>query len=178
MKNVLIPTLALFLLVFASCQKEELETVAEQAQANPTMANENITSRSAEVPFKAFYETTVQTIGFENDILTLDIDGEGKATHLGKSTMHSISTVDISGYPWIQTGPQELVAANGNKLYGSYVGVAFPAQDGSVTFNGTWDITSGTGNYEGVTGSGTYEGSSVPADGVGEISFDGTLEGL
>lgn len=183
MKNLLIPTLALFLLVFASCQKEELETVAEQAQNNPTVANENITSRSAEVPFKASFKTTVQSIGFDEGIITIDINGTGKATHLGKTTMHSISTINTNYSPFLQSGPYEMTAANGHKVFGDYTGIAIPNQDGTVSFNGTWNITSGTGNYQGVTGSGTYEGTAEPVnpDGspsVGEISFDGTLEGL
>jgi hypothetical protein len=178
MKNFLIPTLTLFLLVFASCQKEELETTTEQVQTTLSENDGSITTRSAEVPFKASFKTTVQTIGFNGGIITLNIDGTGKATHIGKSTMHSISTVNTNGYPWTQTGPQEITAANGHKLYGNYVGIGFPQQDGSVTFSGDWYITSGTGNYQGVTGSGTYEGSAVPAEGVGEITFDGTLSGL
>ncbi len=171
MKQVQISTLALFLLVFASCQKESSESL-------PNATDVATTSRSHEVPFKAFYETTVQTIGFDDGVLTLNIDGNGKASHLGKSTMHSISTVNTNVFPWIQTGPQELTAANGDKLFGSYAGIAIPNQDGSVIFEGTWEITHGTGRFEGVTGSGSYKGSSVPADGVGEISYEGTLKGL
>ncbi len=181
MKKLVIPTLALFLLVFAGCQKEKLETANEQAQTGQVLPDGTITTRSAEVPFKASFKTTVQTIGGVYPEIILNIDGVGKATHLGKTTMHSISTLIINVFPFLQSGPYEMTAANGQKLYGDYTGIAIPGQDGNVTFNGTWNITSGTGNYEGVTGSGTYKGTSGAADAdgaVGEISFDGTLEGL
>ena len=175
MKKILIPNLALYLLVLVSCQKEKFETLTGgQDQTGQVVT----TSRSPELPFKAFYKTTVQIIGSSGGILTFNINGKGKATHLGKSTFHSISTVDTNGFQWVQTGPQELTAANGDKLFGSYAGIAIPYPDGNVVFNGTWEVTNGTGRFEGVTGNGTYEGSSIPANGVGEISYDGTLKGL
>lgn len=175
MKKFLIPTLAFYLLVFAGGQKEALETVPEQVQTDQVVTDRTLTTRSTSVPFKASFKTTLETIGFNEGVITLNLNGTGKASHLGKSTMHSISTDNTNGYPWVQTGPHEFTAANSNKLFGSHAVPAFPQPDGSVTFNGTWNITSGTGNYLGVTGSGTYEGSSVSADGVGEISFNGRL---
>jgi hypothetical protein len=172
MKKHFIFPLAMLLLVLSSCQKEALETGTVPADAAQ--------SRSSEVPFKSFCETTVQVLADNNGVLTLDIDGEGKATHLGKITTYSISTVNTNGFPWQQSGPMEFVAANGNQLFGTYSGIAVPGPEG-ISFEGTWEITSGTGNYEGVTGSGVYEGTSVftgPANGIGEITYTGTLSGL
>ncbi len=179
MKNFLIPTLALFLLVFAGCQKEKLETLPESALTDQAAPDGTITTRSVSVPFKAHFETTVTTIGVENGIVTLNIDGVGKATHMGKSTMHSISMVNTNQFPWLQTGTQdEYTAANGDKLFGSHTGIAIPNEQGIVSFSGAWEITGGTGHFEGVTGSGTYEGTASLALGTGEITYDGTLEGL
>ena len=180
MKNLLIPTFALLLLVFASCQKEGLETASGHGQTLSVVPDRNISARSAEVPFKANFNTTLASSGGENGIFTVDIIGVGNATHLGKSTQQSNSMLNATVIPWVQSGTQNAwTAANGDELFWSFSGTVNPPNEqGIITYSGSWDITGGSGRFKGVTGSGTYVGSASLVTNQGEITYDGSLKGL
>jgi hypothetical protein len=62
-------------------------------------------------------------------------------------------------------------AANGDKLFGTYVGWGTGIPD--PKFWGTFEISGGTGRFEGVTGSGAYWGEVTGETGM--LYFDGTL---
>jgi hypothetical protein len=180
MKNLLIPTLALLLLVFVGCQKEKLESVHEQVQTGQVVPGGSITTRSAEVPFKANFKTTVVVTPVGNGFLfIIQANGEGKATHMGKTTQESTTTLDVSTTPWPNYGTENVwTAANGDKLFFSVDGyVNPPNEQGIYIYSYTWEITGGTGHFVGVTGSGTAVGTGN-LEGQGEIFYDGTLEGL
>jgi hypothetical protein len=87
--------------------------------------------------------------------------GSGVATHLGAVDWTSAETVnfctnlegaDVEGtFVW--------TAANGDEIRGRYVTVAHPDfAAGTITFAGTWEVTSGTGRFAGATGEGTLSG--------------------
>lgn len=165
MKNNLLLTVTLLLLGLSSCQKDSAE---------PTeTSNTGVTERAPSTPFKASYKTNPQVVGVANGILTLAITGEGKATHLGKSTWYADSWVDTNQFPFLQTGDMEFTAANGDQLFGTFSGTAIPDASGKVNFEGTYEITGGSGRFEGATGSGNYSGWALGD--VGQLEFDGTL---
>ena len=125
-------------------------------------------------PFKARYETYPQPVGPpENGILTLKIPGDGEGDPLGKSTWDAEMKVNVAqGPPNPQTGTMVFTAANGDQLFGTYEGLGTP--DGpAVSFQGTFQITGGTGRFEGVTGAGTYWGTAEGSEGT--LYFDGML---
>ena len=127
----------------------------------------------AVVPFKATYVTHPRTVGVEDGVLTIEIPAEGQATHLGESTWYAVMWVDTRFYPWPQgTDEMTFTAANGDQLFGSYIGYAIPTETG-VEFWGDIQISGGSGRFEGVTGAGTYEGSCGESEGI--LHFDGTL---
>jgi hypothetical protein len=136
-----------------------------------------VAAKSAVVPFKATYVTYPRAVGPPVDgVLTLNIPGEGKATHLGKSTWYATMWVDTKPYPWTQ-GSDDMVftAANGDQLFGSYVGYAEPpTAEGIIKFWGDFQITHGTGRFEGATATGKYWGQCGSDEG-GILYFDGTL---
>ena len=127
----------------------------------------------AVVPFKAHYQTYPEPVGSPtNGILTLAIPGEGQATHLGRSTWYADMQVDLSQVPNVQTGTMVFTAANGDQLFGTFAGNSTPPT-GPVEFWGDFEITEGTGRFEGVTCTGTYSGTAESAEGM--LYFDGKL---
>jgi hypothetical protein len=116
--------------------------------------------------------THPQTVDVTNGVLTVEIPAEGQATHLGKSTWYAVMWVDTNSYPWPQGAPMSFTAANGDQLFGAYTGVAIPTETG-VEFWGDFEITGGTGRFDGATAVGTYWG--VCGTGEGILHFDGML---
>jgi hypothetical protein len=64
-------------------------------------------------------------------------------------------------------------AANGDQLFGSYAGYAIPTEKG-VEFWGDFQISGGSGRFDGATATGTYWGECGGA-GEGILHFDGML---
>lgn len=56
---------------------------------------------------------------------------------------------------------------------GDFSGIVIPDANGKVNFEGTYEITNGTGRFEGATGSGNYSGWAQGT--VGHLEFDGIL---
>ena len=126
----------------------------------------------AMVPFKATYATTIISSPGDPGCNNLIIHGTGDATHLGESTMDSLSIACPA--TMTQTGSLEFTAANGDQLFGSFSGqlaFSFPM----VTFWGSYGMTGGTGRFEGNTGAGTYTGTSNLLTNTGIITFNGEL---
>jgi hypothetical protein len=132
-----------------------------------------VAAGGAVVPFKATYVTHPRTVGMEGNVLTIEIPAEGQATHLGESTWYAEMWVDTNPYPWTQgTDDMTFTAANGDQLFGSYIGQAVPTETG-VEFWGEIQISGGSGRFEGVTGAGTYWGECGASEGI--LHFEGTL---
>lgn len=131
----------------------------------------------AEVPFKAaVHNSTVVSVvdnchGKGIPGLLLQVTGEGYATHLGETTWY---TDDMWGcFDGTQGGTMEFTAANGDQLFGAFVGTWTDVPPAPVTFQGIFWITGGTGRFEGVTGTGNYSGTSSRGDHM--LYFDGSL---
>jgi hypothetical protein len=188
----------LMIMLLASCAKDEYtEPLGNDSQ--------EITVRAPVVPFKATYTTHpfpyefappgFQTLWCENPYLI--IPGEGKGTHMGKSTWYSESFVFPDGEGGFnQNGYQLFSAADGSTLEGYYVGEIFfevfgpenPPQVGDVFGSGYGDyfICKGTTRFEGYTGTGTYNYYVEIVEIIdlenedfilkGYLDFDGTLD--
>ena len=112
-------------------------------------------------------------------VLTNAEGGTGQARHLGTIDWTSSENVNFCSNPAGADveGVFVWTAANGDQLTGRYVTLAHPDFAGGViTFAGTWEITGGTGRFEGATGGGTLsgEGSLAPPFGV-SATFEGTV---
>ncbi len=167
---------AYWAIVGATNAKEEDTSFAHIEDPNLIHPGQKLLIPGAVEPFKARYETYPQPVGPpENGILTLNIPGDGEGDPLGKSTWDAEMKINVTQVPSPQTGIMVFTAANGDQLFGTYEGLGTPADgpDGPVSFQGTFQITGGTGTFEGVTGAGTYSGT---ADGPeGTLYFDGML---
>lgn len=89
------------------------------------------------------------------EVVEISIPLAGQATHLGKFDMvlvHHLNVVTLAF-----TGHTEWTAANGDRLYTTFIGQAYPSDDPAwITFDVTHTITGGTGRFEEATG--TFEG--------------------
>jgi hypothetical protein len=120
--------------------------------------------------------------------LLTTLEGGGTATHVGKYTIVNSHCVDPNTGA-LTAGSFTKTAANGDQLFGTYVGnssvIQPPAPVGIFAVTGTLTYTGGTGRFAGITGTATMEGTltadfsqqPVPATStlimVGEISSPG-----
>ena len=128
------------------------------------------------VPFKGRLEGTYAGSG-EPPLVSVHVEAEGNATHLGRFTLdsrHVVNFVDFTG-----AGTAEFTAANGDKLTTNVTGVATPQDTPGVFFIvETLTVTGGTGRFAGATGQFVVERLSFPsgpANGTTSGSFEGTL---
>lgn len=160
-------------LLLAGCAKDET--------VNPQ--DRDIQFRGPTVPFNATYQTKPKIV-VPPPFIGLEIPGKGNGLHLGKSTWYSNSQVNVTVFPFQQTGDMTFTAADGSTLIGHFAGIGLPVADVAthkVTFEGDYWITGGTGRFTGATGSGTYsgwaelEGLAPGTVGVGQVAFVGVL---
>src|SRR5215471_8339314 len=122
-----------------------LAVVAVLGRAGPAAAGE-------QVPFKGGFEGDVTVAPLAPPFLQVDVEAMGKATHLGRFTLDIPHVVN----PATRTaaGYYEFTAANGDKVYAEFTGVATPtATPGVLYIEETATITGGTGRFAGATGS-------------------------
>jgi hypothetical protein len=133
------------------------------------------------VPFKAdFVGNYLPTSGVdiemcgEYPMIRIFNEGSGTGTHLGKFTHYFDFCVDneTGEYPFGHIEAY-FVAANGDKLFVSVAGQVIEGRldhhpaDVNSYFTDPWEITGGTGRFEGATGSGVtddYNRDSYPAN--------------
>jgi hypothetical protein len=146
------------------------------ALAGPAAAGEKGEKHDKQVPFSG----SVQ--GRENDVFhgpppgTLSVDGNGKgiATHLGRMTLAWTVTVNLAN--GMGTGFAQLIAANGDSIYTTLVGQGEPTDTPGVNriveIN---TITGGTGRFSDAAGSFTLERLVDLTTGFTSGSFHGTI---
>jgi hypothetical protein len=128
------------------------------------------------VPFKAAIHTEVIPIGpCGPTCSSLNITGTGQGSHFGRMAIAGPSQIEFS--TGIQTGTSTLSAPDGSTILISFKGTSVPTgpdPDDPFNFQGTWEVESGTGRFQGQSGDGTYEGSAVLFS-VGVLYLDGRL---
>ena len=106
--------------------------------------------------------------------LQVDVEAAGKATNLGRFTLDVPHVVNAANGTAI--GTYEFTAANGDKVYATFTGVATPtATPGVLSIEETATITGGTGRFAGATGNFTVTRLVSNATGVSKGSIDGTI---
>ena len=126
---------------------------------SPAMAGHAVT-----LPFVAKGTPVSATLG-EGGIVY--IMAQGHATHLGRYTASAV-IANTPGDPPTFDGDITMVAANGDELYFHYSGVTtqiVPIREGE----GAYEITGGTGRFEGASGQGSFSSHN------NMTLFDGTI---
>ncbi len=163
-----------YAIILTSCAKDEVFTPV-QKEAQLMLRNKG----KAVVPFKGEYVTQVQIESIIPPLVTMNITAEGNATHLGKSSWEAVQMVFLpnpnSADPtYLYSDLITFTAANGDQLFGNYVGEAYWEVGVGSTFSGTMYITSGTGRFLGASGELPYYGESGEGGGFAVI-HDGYL---
>ena len=129
-----------------------------------------------ELPFTGRLDGTYQGSGAP-PLITVHLEAEGNATHLGRFTFDSVHVVNFANFTG--AGTAELVAANGDRLTTTLTGVATPQDAPGVFFIvETYTVTGGTGRFAGATGRFVLERlsyASGPDTGTSSGAFEGIL---
>ena len=144
-----------------------LAVLAALGLAGPVAAGE-------QVPFKGTLEGDVTVTPLDPPFVQVDVDATGNATHLGRFTLDIPHVVDRATRTAV--GAYEFTAANGDKVYAEFTGLATPTEiPGVLYIEETATITGGTGRFAGATGSFTCERLFDTITGTTIGSFEGTI---
>ena len=144
-----------------------LAVLGAPALAGPVAAGE-------QVPFKGRLEGEVTLTPLAPPFRQVDVEAAGNATYLGQFTLDIPHVVDTATRTAI--GSYEFTAANGDKVYAEFTGVATPtAIPGVLYIEETATITGGTGRFAGATGSFISERLFDTTAGSTFGSFNGTI---
>jgi len=140
------------------------------------LASTTSSARAGEqVPFRAEYETQF-TVAVNFPIASVSALGGGKATHLGRMVVESISeTVNLLTGEGIAS--YQFTAANGDTITVEFVLIAVPTPTG-LAVSGSWEITAGSGRFAGASGLGKYTARADfagPDFGVVRVRMDGSI---
>jgi hypothetical protein len=123
--------------------------------------------RPRPVAFAITYEETIEVVKPPNPpagdfTLIIIVRGEGESNRLGHSELYVYEYVDISTSPSniYKTDEAYITNKNGDKLMGHMTGLGYPKPEGGNTFDGTFYITGGTGEFEGAAGEATFRGET------------------
>jgi hypothetical protein len=126
------------------------------------------------VPFKGSFEGDVTSTPLAPPFVMADVEATGEATHLGRFTLDIPHIVDRATRTAV--GTYEFTAANGDKVYAEFTGLATPtAIPGILYIEETATITGGTGRFAGATGSFTSERLYDTIESTTIGSFEGTI---
>ena len=129
---------------------------------------------SEQVPFNGSFEGDVAVSPHAPPFVAVDVAAGGNATQLGKFKLdipHVVNRADRTA-----VGTYEFTAANGDKVYATFTGIAAPtATPGVLYIEETATITGGTGRFAGATGSFTSERWYDMIAGTTTGSFEGTI---
>ena len=133
---------------------------------------------AGEVPLNGSETGTFQILGScEASGIVIDVTGTGHATQIGKYSIHYRECfVPATGA--VTAGSFTLTAANGDIVFGTYVGQAVPEGDSSVRFEDPGVITGGTGRFAGATGTLDQSGVANLASGDYSANISGSISNL
>ncbi|MEO5574950.1 MAG: hypothetical protein ABIR67_02435 [Gaiellaceae bacterium] len=124
-------------------------------------------------PFKGKV-TTVETSQLVFPFLSVNREGTGTATHLGKFTETFRAQVDVRTAS--ATGTATFTAANGDTLTASVVGQGTTTGPTTRSIVEVYTITGGTGRFAGATGTFTLRRTLELTTGVSSGTFLGAID--
>ena len=129
-----------------------------------------------QVPFHTSYHLALQ-MTVEPPFGHITSEGTAQATHLGSVTARAIhETVNLLTGEGVAT--HAFTAANGDIILVEFRFLAIPTSPTLYSVTGFWEISDGTGRFEGASGSGSYEGQvdfTSPATANGSFTMQGTI---
>ena len=131
----------------------------------------------SDVPFRATWESQISIAPLAPPLFAVSGLGAGKALHLGAMTAQSITEV-VNLATGEGAASYRFTAANGDDVFLTFVFLAIPTSPTAFAIEGVWQVTGGTGRFEGASGSGTYLGQAEfvgPVDAIGTFILEGTV---
>jgi hypothetical protein len=138
-----------------------------------SLASSAVSAVAAETPFKGTV-TAVETSQLVFPIASVNREGTGIATYLGKYTEHV--TLQVNVLTMSSTGAATFTAANGDTLSTSVVGQATRIGPTVLSIVEDYTITGGTGRFAGATGTFTLESTVEQTTGVSTGTFSGAID--
>jgi hypothetical protein len=127
---------------------------------------------AAETPFKGKLNA-VETSHLVFPIASVNREGTGTATYLGKYTEHA--TLQVNVLTMSSTGAATFTAANGDTLSATVVGQATRIGPTVLSIVEVYTITGGTGRFAGATGNFTLESTVEQTTGVSTGTLSGSI---
>ena len=138
-----------------------------------SLASTAVSAVAAETPFKGTV-TAVETSQLVFPIASVNREGTGTATHLGKYTEHVTGQVNV--LTMSATGAATFTAANGDTLSASVVGQATRIGPTVLSIVEVYTITGGTRRFAGATGTFRLESTLEQTTGVSTGTFSGAID--
>jgi hypothetical protein len=138
-----------------------------------SLASSAVSAVAAETPFKGTV-TAVETSQLVFPIASVNREGTGTATYLGKYTEHV--TLQVNVLTMSSTGAATFTAANGDTFSASVVGQATRIGPTVLSIVEVYTITGGTGRFAGATGTFTLESTVDQTTGVSTGTFSGAID--
>ena len=127
--------------------------------------------RGTNVPFKGSLEGRYGTPTGQFPVIHESIVSTGQATHLGRYTLEIAETVNLLQAS--ATGTFTFTAADGDTVYGSFIGHAQVGPLVAIVEEAT--VLGGTGRFSGATGSFSIDRLFDPVNRTTTGSFEGTI---
>jgi hypothetical protein len=128
------------------------------------------------VPFHATYTLDLE-MAVIPPIASITSSGSALATHLGRVAARSVEeTVNLATGEGVAT--HEFTAANGDVILVDFIFTAIPTSPTLFTVTGSWEISDGTGRFQGASGSGSYEGQvdfTTPITANASFTMEGSI---
>jgi hypothetical protein len=128
---------------------------------------------AAETPFKGTVNA-VETSQVVFPIASINREGTGTATYLGKYTEHVTLQVNIP--TMTSTGAATFTTANGDTLSASVVGHSTRTGPTVLSIVEVYTITGGTGRFADATGTFTLQSTLEQTTGVSTGTFSGAID--
>lgn len=138
---------------------------------------------TVERPFRMTSSASVLNEAPSADCPFLDVNvgGTGNATHMGQVTVSRNHCFSPAHDPAFYDGTWEVIAANGDKIWGTYEGngvpIAFDDQGNPILLQITapFTIDGGTGRFQGASGSGITRGTLDMRTHAGDFVSEGNI---
>jgi len=138
-----------------------------------SLASMAVSAMAAETPFKGTIRA-VETSQLVFPIASINREGTGTATYLGKYTEHA--TLQVNVLTGSATGAATFTAANGDTLTASIVGQGTPTGPTTRSIVEVYTITGGMGRFADATGTLTLERTLDLTTGVSTGTFSGAID--
>jgi hypothetical protein len=160
--------------------RDILQYGALLALALATFATAQSTAQAHDqVPFRAEYQNEIETV-VNLPFASVTSTGVALATYFGRVTAQTVEeTVNLVTGEGVAT--HQFTAANGDTILVDFHFTAIPTSPTHFVIAGSWQISGGTGRFDGASGSGAYGGGvdfTGPTSAVGHFVMTGTISSV